>query len=196
MYLIRIVLVVAAGLTFGLGATAARVRGDAGMPSLAVSPPNSIIADRGPTAAEFRLAQAGSTGGTLGKTDQELSGGPKMAIPERSRPTAKPVSPASISGKWVFETRCPGSEWRGEFVFEQGSDGILSGSCSGSADCSTVSGRVTGNKVNLTVTYHGYGIFASHKNNINLTLAENGKSMRGIEDTQSHGRCNYQVQRP
>jgi hypothetical protein len=53
------------------------------------------------------FAQAGSTGGTIGKQDKSLSGGEDTPSPRRDTRPAKPASPAaSLSPLREKETRC------------------------------------------------------------------------------------------
>ena len=69
------------------------------------------------------FAQAGSTGGTLGKTDKSASGGEEERPKSGNRKAA-----ATISGKWSWRSKCEnGTNWTGEFDFDQNADGTLSG---------------------------------------------------------------------
>lgn len=58
-------------------------------------------------ADQFRLAQAGSTGGTLGKTDQSLSGsGSKDTPPEKSQRGTPPKQGAAVKQDAAKASRC------------------------------------------------------------------------------------------
>jgi hypothetical protein len=88
------------------------------------------------------LAQAGSTGGTIGKQDKSISGGdetekprsPKTEDkPQHSRSKAardggtKPVS--TVSGRWRWQAACGiGGQWHGEFQISEISNGSFTGS--------------------------------------------------------------------
>src|SRR5215472_9713357 len=85
------------------------------------------------------FAQAGSTGGTLGKTDKSASGGEDQPQ-ARQKPNGRPrhsaigetAAPVSISGKWTWTQKCDdGSEWVGVFEFSESPDGEVSGTSTG-----------------------------------------------------------------
>jgi len=144
------------------------------------------------------FAQAGSTGGTIGKTDKSDSGGDEAApdhqrakpkTPERDRPAGPRA--VSIAGKWVWHGKCADdSEWAGTFDLEQHNDGTVSGSCSVTREsCSSVSGQVTANKATLAVGWQ------YSTGNLEFTIAGGGHSMSGWEITRGHGRCAYQARR-
>ena len=69
----------------------------------------AALAGSASAADQFRLAQAGSTGGTLGKTDQSLSGGqpkPGAALePKKTKgaaPEAQKAGCARVAGTWLW----------------------------------------------------------------------------------------------
>jgi hypothetical protein len=144
------------------------------------------------------LGQAGSIGGTIGKTDKSVSGGEEERPGDRKsghrRATA---TPATISGKWSWRAKCEdGSAWTGEFNFDQNSDGTFSGNCrviSGPVSCSAVSGRLTGNKATFTVRWPD--VLGGHNNPYEFTIAADGQSMQGTEHAPRTGECTYQVKR-
>jgi hypothetical protein len=88
------------------------------------------------------FAQAGSTGGVIGKQDKSISGGdetekprsPKTEDkPQHSRSKAardggtKPVS--TVSGRWRWQAACGiGGQWHGEFQISEISNGSFTGS--------------------------------------------------------------------
>jgi hypothetical protein len=144
-------------------------------------------------------AQAGSTGGTIGKTDKSVSGGEERPQ-AREKPNAilrhsansETLAPLSISGNWVWTAKCTdASEWVGAFELSQTSDGAVSGTSAGNDASGSMSGQLVANK--LTVSRSYYGI---HSNQIIFTLAASGKSMQGSETSKTHGICRYQAKRP
>jgi hypothetical protein len=136
------------------------------------------------------FAQAGSTGGTLGKTGKSASGGDEApAAGHRTRaPTQRS---ASISGRWSWRGKCADdSEWSGNFDLDQGVGGSIHGTCSTTREsCSTVSGQVVGNKATLSVGW------AIRTGTLSLTIAEGRQSMSGWETSPARGRCTYEVRR-
>jgi hypothetical protein len=83
--------------------------------------------DRQSSATRLRLAQ-GSTGGTLGKTDQSLSGGqPKETPPEKAPGPKRPKQGAaqaagmSVSGQWSAAGVCGAISWQDSFVLQPSS---------------------------------------------------------------------------
>jgi hypothetical protein len=139
------------------------------------------------------FAQAGSAGGTLGKTDKSASGGEQDKA-ARSRERSGKMS---LDGTWIWHATCPdGTDWKGEFKLEEKSDGSLAGTCSvyngGGGSCSEVSGQVSGNKATFSVKWSNP--LYSHWNPYSLTILPGGQSMRGTEKAQ-RGICQYQVTR-
>jgi len=143
------------------------------------------------------FAQAGSTGGTLGKTDKSASGGEDQPQ-ARQKPNGKPrhsaigetAAPVSISGKWTWTSKCDdGSEWVGVFEFSQSPDGEVSGTSAGTDAGRSMSGQRVGNKVTVSRTYYLLS------NQIIFTIAAGGNSMQGSEISKGHGTCRYQAKR-
>ena len=140
------------------------------------------------------FAQAGSTGGTIGKTDKSVSGGEdqpqtrqrsKASSASKERPTL-----SSISGKWLWTAKCDdASEWAGGFDIAQKSDGRFSGTISGLFGATTISGQLIGNKLIGTLSY------LDHSTDMSFTLAAGGNSMHGSETSKARGICTYQVKR-
>lgn len=113
------------------------------------------------------LAEAGSTGGTIGKTEKSVSGGERSSEPQ-SRTNSRPISKgsggassadrssqSSIAGRWRYSADCTVGHWQGEFEILQGSGGSFSGSFAGTslADTGTISnGRVSGSSISFTRT--------------------------------------------
>ena len=134
------------------------------------------------------FAQAGSTGGTIGKTDKSLSGGEEQRQPVKrnSGDRNATAAPATISGKWSWQAKCEGgSTSTGDFNFDQNTDGTFSGSChsiSGAVPCSAISGRLTGNKATFTVRW--WDVLGGHENPYEFTIAGGGQSMEGTEHSR------------
>ena len=144
------------------------------------------------------LGQAGSTGGTIGKSDKSASGGEEVT-PSRQRAHLRTnVSPsqgtsrASIGGKWIWNAICAESNqnWNGTFDFDQRSDGTIGGSCSGTPSaCHSVSGHVVANKLTLTIGWD------YSTGTLDLTIADGNRSMTGSENSRWHRHCTYSGRR-
>jgi hypothetical protein len=112
-------------------------------------------------AADTVIAQ-GSTGGTLGKTDQSLSGG------EQKAKRAKPASPAVATGGLC--SRVPGAwnwKWAGfdhEVVFKSDGTGTANTGLTGTWTCSN----------GVVIVAWNNGLAADH-----LKLSPDGKQMTG-----------------
>jgi len=90
----RLLIVAVAGLALVLGSPAVPVDADVELQPALQGPAAISISDGGLNPARLRLAQAGSTGGTLGKPDQSLSGDkPNVKPAESSPPQARPKAP-------------------------------------------------------------------------------------------------------
>jgi hypothetical protein len=144
------------------------------------------------------LGQAGSIGGTIGKTDKSVSGGEEETPGGRkSGHRNAAAAPASISGKWSWRAKCEnGDNYTGEFDFDQNADGTLSGNCSvitGPNSCGALSGHVAGKKAMLRVLQKT--VIGAHETTYELTVAADGQSMQGTEHAWLSGECTYQVKR-
>jgi hypothetical protein len=114
MSFLRLLIVAAAGAMLGLGVTAP-AGADVDIPGAPNSPPAISPVDGDPIPAKLRLAQAGSTGGTLGKPDQSLSGNrptpPSKAPPQEKTKAVKQEPSSSTSacskavGVWYWVTQ-------------------------------------------------------------------------------------------
>lgn len=117
--------------------------------------------------ASLALGQAGSTGGTIGKTDKSISGGQNAAGP--NPPTSsrsngqRPVergasaqsSEAPVAGRWRWIADCAGQPWRGVFDLVETSRGHFNGNFAGTSwhDVGTITdGQVNGTSVTFTRT--------------------------------------------
>jgi hypothetical protein len=83
------------------------------------------------------LGQAGSTGGTLGKTGKSMSGEDSPAASEtRTKPPTRRSDkdasdqPAgvSVAGRWRWDADCTVGHWQGEFDLTETSRGRFNGS--------------------------------------------------------------------
>jgi hypothetical protein len=111
------------------------------------------------------FGQAGSTGGTIGKTDKSVSGGESAAeprTPAKSRSKIQqPIdrnisdrsSEVSVAGRWRWIAVCPSGRWQGEFDLAGTSQEQISGSFAGTSwhDVGTITdGHVNGSSVSFT----------------------------------------------
>jgi hypothetical protein len=139
------------------------------------------------------LAQAGATGGTIGKTDKSVSGGEeqqhqKARIKKRSPAAVNEPAVLSISGKWIWTAKCDdGSEWAGAFDLSQTSDGAVSGSANGNDGSGTMSGKLIGGK------FTGSRFYLDHSTRMVFTAGR--RSLDGSENSKSHGVCRYKAKR-
>jgi hypothetical protein len=110
------------------------------------------------------LGQAGSTGGTLGKTGKSMSGEDSPAAPDAATksPTKRldkdvsdQPSGVSVAGRWRWDADCTVGHWRGEFDLTETSRGHLGGSFAGTSahDVGTITdGTISGGSVSFTRT--------------------------------------------
>jgi hypothetical protein len=130
------------------------------------------------------FAQAGSTGGTIGKTDKSLSGGEEQRQPVKrnSGDRNATAAPATISGKWSWQAKCEGgSTSTGDFNFDQNTDGTFSGSChsiSGAVPCSVFLGGSPAIKRRLLCD--GGMFLAAMKTLMNLRLLVVAKAWKAL----------------
>jgi hypothetical protein len=110
------------------------------------------------------FGQAGSTGGTIGKTDKSVLGGESTAEPHtpmKSRPKGqRPIdrrtsdqSPeVSVAGSWHWIADCNNGHWEGQFDLAETSRGQISGSFAGTSlhDLGTIEGHINGTSVTFT----------------------------------------------
>jgi hypothetical protein len=97
------------------------------------------------------FAQAGSTGGTLGKTDKSASGGEEAAEPHAQGRVHKrlTVSPL-ITGRWRWQSDCGGGR-NGSFEINHVSAGAFSGTIvNGDHSIGDISGRISANSISFT----------------------------------------------
>jgi hypothetical protein len=115
---------------------------------------------RGPSPTII-LAQ-GSTGGTLGKQDNSISGGVQPSKESSDRGRKQP--PPSVSGRWQWTQSCSFGSYRGTFELRQPSPGSLQGTVyqqSPEASGPIVEGRASGSSFSFKVTLsHGVETFS------------------------------------
>jgi hypothetical protein len=108
--------------------------------------------------SSLAFAQAGSIGGTIGKTDKSVSGEESAAEPRtpaksRSRGASDKSSEVSVVGRWRWIAECSNGHWLGEFDLAETSRGEISGSFAGTSwyDIGTITdGHVSGSGVSFT----------------------------------------------
>lgn len=113
------------------------------------------------------LAQAGSTGGTIGKQGKSASGdeeqsnvghsgrAPRRDSPERvPRPTSASRSTISLTGQWLWKTICGATRGEGGFDLVQSATNEFTGKFTISPHFGTITdGRLEGNRVSFTRNY-------------------------------------------
>ena len=106
-------------------------------------------------------AQAGSAGGSVGKIDKSVSGSEQSSEPKNSASRRHAQAPpseksaASLTGMWNWTAVCFGIHYTGVFRMAQAGGGELTGvflTDSGDFQGGTISGAVTGSKVDFTRT--------------------------------------------
>src|SRR5262249_32571665 len=119
------------------------------------------LADRGSALTRLRLAQAGSTGGTLGKPDQSLSGDKQKGPAPKPQGSAKPAGESSrpsytLSGAWDYTQDCQIGSYRGNFQFSQTGAHSLRGTAhqvSPQISSEIFDAAINGNRVSFKVTF-------------------------------------------
>jgi len=126
------------------------------------------------------FGQAGSTGGTLGKTGKSLSGEESPAEPSartKSRAKARPPTNrdafdqpavASVAGRWRWVQDCTVARWQGEFDLTETSRGHFNGRFAETAFQDTGSitngthggGNISFTRTNSVATQYWRGRFA------------------------------------
>ena len=148
------------------------------------------------SATRLRVAQ-GSTGGTLGKADQSLSGDQPQAasptVPKQKNTTAEPAR-ASVLGRWQWTATCPISgTWTGTMEL-RGSAQRLVGTMK--QDQPGDAGSITGGNVSgqTVVVVRQIG---AEVQTVTGTLSGSGRSARIVGQTSGFGgTCNIVVTRP
>ncbi len=115
-----------------------------------------LIADR------LALAQSGSVGGTVGKTDKSVSGGETAPAKRAVAPNAG--SAGSVAGRWRWSADCESGHWEGGFSLTQSGASEITGGFlhTNLADIGTISGHVSNGSLSFirnagVVTQHWVG---------------------------------------
>lgn len=138
------------------------------------------------------FAQAGSTGGTLGKTDKSLSGNESAPVPRRTMPSAKPAQAGSaarsLAGSWHWRAQCSdGTNWEAIFVATAAGSGSASLEFVGALGGKGV-GTLSGSHVTL------YRSFAWTHQTWSATLSGSDR-MTGIITSSEGGSCTFEASR-
>jgi hypothetical protein len=97
------------------------------------------------------FAQAGSAGGTVGKTDKSISGGNEQEQPH-APPLQHAAPTAPAAGRWSWQADCMNGHYVGAFQLSQSTDGQITGEFlndSGPVKTGHVTGSITGEKISL-----------------------------------------------
>jgi hypothetical protein len=108
-----------------------------------------------PSGAPVAFAQAGSIGGSVGKTDKSVSGGGNTSE-QQARPASRqpptPRATASLSGRWKWDAGCPDKHYFGDFQLTEHPGGQLTGEFirdSGAVQGGQITGSVTGKEISF-----------------------------------------------
>ena len=145
------------------------------------------------------LAQAGSTGGTIGKQDKSISGGAEADEPRAARPAKRPsanprekssgASKNSLIGRWQWHAQCKnGTTWEAVFVATAADNETVALDFIG-AGGGTGTGFVTGNRVRLLRT------FAVFTQTWTATLSGGNRMNGAIASSEGGGGCSFQASR-
>jgi hypothetical protein len=98
------------------------------------------------------LAQAGSTGGTIGKQGKSVSGEDEHpARHSRPKDSKVPEASGSVAGHWRWSADCAeNGQWHGEFVLTSTSPGKFTGSFGNVFDGTITEGHFNGTNVSFT----------------------------------------------
>jgi hypothetical protein len=106
------------------------------------------------------LGQAGSTGGTLGKTEKSISGSGESA-PADGRPPPRTrsmppmqVTAASLEGNWDWEASCTLGQWQGGMTLHAVSATAFSGEFN-KGHTGSIAGTINGNRLSFIRTWMG-----------------------------------------
>ena len=139
------------------------------------------------------LAQAGSTGGTIGNEDKSISGSRLPATPPAKRPAANTretpsgASNNSLIGRWQWHAQCDnGTAWDAAFVATAAANETVALDFIG-AGGGTGTGSVTGNRVRLQRTFIANQTWTA-------TLS-GGNRMSGTITSSEGGHCAFQASR-
>ena len=139
---------------------------------------------------QVAFAQAGSTGGVIGKQDKSISGGEEANQPriptKRSaeRGASDRSSEVSVVGRWNWSADCTSGHWHGQFDLIETSHGRFNGSFEPNGTISD--GHMNGTSVTFTrtwVTFTQYWIGRLVGGRLKGTLSD------------GNGNCSWQASR-
>jgi hypothetical protein len=154
MFVMRLPLLALAGMVLVFGTASAQADASLAPEGSAANP----VVEPRTIAGRFQLVQGGSTGGTIGKTGQSLSGDnpSKATSPEKGR--TQP--PSSISGRWEWTQDCQIGSYRGHLQISQTGASRFSGRIfqeSPNLSGAIFEGRIQGNQVSFRTTLNLVG---------------------------------------
>jgi hypothetical protein len=149
------------------------------------------------------LGQAGSTGGTIGKTDKSVSGGeaaPEKQTQTKSRskgqgpidkddqPSSKPNLANAVIGSWDWQASCQsGGSWQGGIILEQASGKNFTGKFD-KGHVGSLVGTVNGNSISFDRSVYWV------KQHWTAVISGSGRTklrMSGIFSDPSHTGCRF-----
>jgi hypothetical protein len=154
-------------------ATAGLASGSAAVPASA--------ADGELVTPDLRVAQAGSTGGTLGKPDQSISGGPAKEPPPAKAPGPKKAPggaatvavSGAIAGAWNWAARCGELNFQGIFALTQSSPTAFVGRFD-PPPATIVNGKIKGDQLSFDMVGTPMGLADTR-----WTARVSGRQMQG-----------------
>jgi hypothetical protein len=134
--------------------------------ALALQAAPGSVGDAG-AAERIIVAQAGSTGGTLGKSGRSVSGGEAAPPPESQAPPVKlapsgarlrPATSAVVSfaGDWRLVAKCSNGDWNMRLVLQQAPGEGLSGTghnLTAGYNSVVADGKVSGSQANFSLRW-------------------------------------------
>jgi hypothetical protein len=132
------------------------------------------------------FAQAGSAGGTLGKTDKSAGGSRATAEPAKPPGGVSQAANVSVAGRWKWTADCASGHWTGGFQLTQGMSGEFNGAYLGLAygDLGSITdGHVSGG----TITFLRHAIITQ---NWTGRLSDGGKRING--DITGNEHCTWE----
>jgi hypothetical protein len=108
-----------------------------------------------PSGTPAAFAQAGSIGGSVGKTDKSVSGSSETNEPHARPASRQPPTPhatASLSGRWEWDAGCPDKHYFGAFQLTDHPGRQLTGEFirdSGAVQGGQINGSVNGREISF-----------------------------------------------
>jgi hypothetical protein len=144
------------------------------------------------TCGSLALGEAGSTGGTLGKTEKSISGSGESAPADRRRPRTPSIPPmqmtaASLEGNWDWEASCTVGQWQGGMTLHAVSATKFSGEFN-KGHIGSIAGTINGNRLSFIRTWMGI-----IKQNWTAPVTSAGSSLRmqGPFTDPTHSGCRF-----